>query len=85
MSGASHRRAVGIAYREVPGETPSIVVQSSAVQADEAVRIARRFGIPVVDDSALARSLSALELDSEIPPSLFKAVAIILSRLNHSN
>ncbi|MBN8548187.1 MAG: EscU/YscU/HrcU family type III secretion system export apparatus switch protein [Deltaproteobacteria bacterium] len=77
-----HERAVGIVYGEQCGETPSISISSEKSEADEVVRIARRFGIPVVENASLARSLSPLDLDSQIPPSLFRAVAIVLAHLD---
>lgn len=77
-----HSSAVGIQYAGEPGETPSISVKGSGVEADEVVKLAKRFGIPVVEDAALARSLTCLELDAAIPASLFKAVAIVLAYLD---
>ena len=77
-----HQTAVGLVYRERIGETPCVSVKGSAAEADEVVKIARRFGIPVVENPNLARSLSTLEIDSEIPASLFRAVAILLSHLD---
>ena len=60
---------------------PRVGVKAAAMTAEKVVSIAKRFGVPVVEDSALARSLDAVELDSEIPEELFEAVAVVLARL----
>ncbi|MFM1849140.1 MAG: FlhB HrpN YscU SpaS Family, partial [Pseudomonadota bacterium] len=49
--------------------------------ADAVVKIARRFGVPVVEDSRVARLLKDLPADQPIPPALFEAVAVILQRI----
>jgi flagellar biosynthetic protein FlhB len=48
--------------------------------------LAREHGIPIVEDPPLARLLFKVELDSEVPVALFKAVAELLAyvyRLKH--
>lgn len=84
MSVAPHgyRRAVGLQYEDAQGQTPSIVIKGEMRDADEVVRIARRFGIPIVANDALARALSAVEVDALIPPSLFHAVALVLAHVD---
>mgnify|MGYP001152472952 CR=1 FL=1 len=48
--------------------------------------IARRHGVPVVEDRPLARALFRIDLDREIPVALYRAVAELLAyvyRLKH--
>ena len=40
---------------------------------------ARRQGVPVMRDAALAARLSELPLDTVIPPDVYRAVAVVLS------
>ena len=75
------KSAVGLAYDAGTDEAPRIAVKGSLMNADEIVRLARRFGIPVVEQAGLSRSLSTLELDAQIPPSLFEAAAILIAHL----
>ena len=48
---------------------------------ERVVSLARRYNIPVVERPELVRALEGLEIDSEIPPKLFKAVAVLISEL----
>lgn len=77
----NYKRAVALAYDAEHGEAPLVNAQGDAFGADEIVRIARRFGVPVVENSAVAQALSQLSLDQHIPENLYQAVAIILNNL----
>ncbi len=70
-------RAVALAYdgRRAP-------VLTAKGDAELAVRIleeARRQGVHVTEDPQLLELLSRLEPGQEIPPSLYRAVAVVLS------
>jgi len=60
---------------------PTVTLKGAGREAVEIVRLARRFGVPVVDDPSTARALAQVPLESEIPAELYIAVAIIVSRL----
>ncbi|MCB0353130.1 MAG: EscU/YscU/HrcU family type III secretion system export apparatus switch protein [Bdellovibrionales bacterium] len=79
--GRQYNRAVGLEYRAKDEQAPTVSIKGDAVSADQVVRIARRFGVPVVEEPELARALSLLQEEEEIPEELFEAVAIILHRL----
>ena len=54
--------------------------------ADRIVEVAREHNIPIREDRNLVQVLSLLDLNQEIPPSVYKAVAEILAwvyRLSH--
>jgi flagellar biosynthesis protein len=55
-----------------------VVATGSGLIAERIVEIAREQGLPVREDPALAEALSRLELEQEIPPELFAAVAEVL-------
>lgn len=63
------------------GVAPLVTTSGRGEEADEIVRVARRFGIPVVEDGRVARLLQSLPRDIPIPPALFEAVAILLHRI----
>lgn len=73
--------AVGLAYDAQQMSTPSISVKGERLQADTLVKLAKRYGVPVIESPDLSRSLLQLELDQEIPAELFEPVALILSEL----
>jgi flagellar biosynthesis protein len=60
---------------------PALTVASAAgggLIAERIVEIARVLGVAVREDPALAEALARLELEQEIPPELFVAVAEVL-------
>ena len=76
-----YKHAVGLQYKGLEAETPSLTLNQDEGFADEVVKLAERFGIPVVDRPELVRALRALELDQEIPEELFEAVAVVLAEI----
>ena len=77
--------AVGLRYDQTQEAAPSISVKGEALRAEEVVKIAERFGVPVIHDDQLAAALQSLDPESEIPEDLFEAVALILHELEISN
>lgn len=70
-----------VALRYVPGETaaPIVVAKGADFIALKIRAVAASCRIPIVEDQALARALHAgTEVDSTIPPELFRAVARII-------
>ena len=67
------RRASALRY-EGSG-APKVTATGQGYVADRIVEVALENGIPVREDPALAEALAALELDTEIPEDLYKAVA----------
>lgn len=76
-----YRKAVSLEYKDNQETAPTVTAKGSDVQADYLVRIARRYGVSVVEDGALAQSLDLLPLDHSIPEELYRAVAVVLNRL----
>lgn len=76
-----YRTAVGLDYDKDGDQAPTVGVKGERLIADEIVKIARRYNIPVIEDPDVARALKNVEVDEEIPEHLFQAVAIILHRV----
>lgn len=74
--------AVGLAYHPLHDRAPVVAVKGMHFAADEIIRIARLYGVPVVSKKALARSLFDLEEDQEIPQELYEVVAQLLYELD---
>ncbi len=75
------RLAVAMRYDEARDRAPVVVAKGQNLTAERIRRIARRAGIPIYRDVAVARALWELELDQEIPERLYDAVAAILRML----
>ena len=78
---SKYKAAAGLVYDEKDDAAPMISARGEEATADKIVGIAERYGVPVVEDSELAQSLSKLEEGDEIPAELFEPVAIILNGL----
>jgi type III secretion system FlhB-like substrate exporter len=77
--------AVALNYGEgelAKGEAPHVALSNEGVFADEMVRLARRFGVPVVEEGQVARALRAVPVGGAIPLGLYEAVAVILDKLH---
>lgn len=57
---------------------PQVVAKGYNETARRIVELARQAGIPVTESAELAQALMHVELDREIPPELYAAVAELL-------
>lgn len=73
------RRAIALRYREGVDAAPEVVATGAGLMADRIVETARRAGVPVRDDGALAEALAALDLGEHLPVELYRAAAEALA------
>jgi flagellar biosynthesis protein len=79
MSGPEkRRRATALRYDQAAGGAPRVVATGAGVIAERIVALATEQGVPVREEPALVEALARLELEQEIPPELFVAVAEVL-------
>lgn len=76
-----YKTAIALNYRGRDDETPTISVKEENLSADEVIRIAKRFGVPVVEKPELVSALKSMEIDQEIPEELFETVAAVLNQI----
>ena len=72
------RRAAALRYdrnRPALDKAPRVVAAGAGHIADRILELAREAGVPVHEDAALAEALARLQLDLDIPPDLYAAVA----------
>ena len=74
---AAKFRAVALEYGQQPA--PVVVARGEGEVAREILRRAQEEGIWVAENPQLVALLSRVELEQEIPPELYTAVAVILS------
>lgn len=78
--GDAMRRAVALAYRN--GDVaPRVVAKGQGLLADEIIARAREHGVFVHESRELLGLLMQVELDRDIPPALYRAVAELLAWL----
>jgi flagellar biosynthesis protein len=74
-------QAFALDLPEVLGSVPRLSARGEYEIAQHIVACARKHGIPVVEQSALAHGLADLDVDEEIPVELFEAAAALLAEL----
>ena len=75
------KRAVALKYEPGSGAAPVVVAKGRGAIAEKILELARTNGVAVREDPALVTVLSKLNVDQEIPPQLYAAVAAILAFL----
>jgi len=73
--------AVALRYdRDSPGAAPIVVAKGKDAFARRIAKVARENGVSVLERKPLARALYAMvEVNQEIPPQLYRAIAEILA------
>ncbi|SFM17712.1 EscU/YscU/HrcU family type III secretion system export apparatus switch protein [Marinobacter zhejiangensis] len=72
-------RPAAVALKYDGQHAPTISATGTDELAEEIIRIAREHGIPLYENPELAGILSRLELNDEIPETLYRVVAEILA------
>ena len=78
-------KAVALKYNKEKDAAPRITAKGRGFVAEKIVETARAHNIPLHEDKNLVQVLEALDLETEIPAELYRAVAEVLAfvyRLN---
>ena len=78
-------KAVALKYDEKKDRAPRVIAKGRGKIAEKIVAIAKANNVPLYEDKNLVQILEALDLKTEIPPELYRAVAEVLAfvyRLN---
>lgn len=73
------RKAVALTYDEEERLAPRVVAKGTGAVAGRILSSAQEHGIPIYQNKTLTSMLMAVELDREIPPELYQAVAEVLA------
>jgi flagellar biosynthesis protein len=71
-------QAIALAYRE-GSSAPRVVAKGKGLMADRIIEKAKEAGIFVHDSPEMVALLMQVDLDSQIPPQLYRAVAELLA------
>ncbi len=74
--------AVALAYREGDG-APKVVAKGKGLIADQIIARAQEAGVFVHESKELVSMLMNVDLDQQIPPGLYRAIAELLAWLYH--
>lgn len=79
MKNKKNKKAVALRYDAEKESVPKVIAKGTGNIARKIIELAEAHGIPVRDDPDLVEVLSKLDINEEIPPSLYVAVAELLA------
>ncbi len=78
-------KAVALNYDKDTNAAPRVVAKGRGFVAQKIIETARAHNVPLYEDENLVQVLEALDLDTEIPPQLYRAVAEVLAFIYRLN
>ena len=75
------KKAVALGYNRSKDNAPRVLASGAGEIANRIIDLAKEHDIRIKEDPDLIEILSKVEVDQEIPPNLYKAVAEIFSFL----
>ncbi len=73
------RSAVSMRYKRQLDKAPVVTAKGKGLIAEKIIALAKENNIPIKEDADLVHLLSQVDLNKEIPASLYKVVAELLS------
>ncbi len=73
------KQAVALSYDEETSDAPKVIAKGKGFVAENIIQAAKQNAIPIYQNKTLAAMLMAVDLDREIPPDLYKAIAEVLA------
>ncbi len=73
------KKATALQYDAKESNAPKVTAQGTGAIANNIIKIAKEFDIPIKEDPDLVEILSQIEVNEEIPAELYKAVVEIFS------
>ncbi|MCL2183656.1 MAG: EscU/YscU/HrcU family type III secretion system export apparatus switch protein [Chitinispirillia bacterium] len=77
--------AVALHYDDKEEGAPRVTAKGFGLMAEQIRELAEQSGIPIRKDSDLVELLSQIDVDREIPPQLYAAVAEVLAMVYKAN
>lgn len=78
-------KAVAFKYNKEKDAAPKITAKGRGFVAEKIIQTARAHNIPLHEDQNLVQVLEALDLETEIPAELYRAVAEVLAFIYRLN
>jgi flagellar biosynthesis protein len=78
-------KAVALRYDKDKDHAPKVIAKGKGEIAEKIIEIAKAHNLPLYEDKNLVQILEALELETEIPPELYRAVAEVLAFIYRLN
>ncbi len=78
MTSRDPKKAAALRYEPDRDQAPKVVAKGRGKIAEKIVAAAQQHDVPLVEDRNLVQMLEALDLDTDIPAELYRAVAEVL-------
>ena len=78
-------KAVALKYEKEKDAAPRVVAKGGGSVAEKIIETARVHNVPLHEDKNLVEVLETLDLETEIPPELYRAVAEVLAFIYRLN
>ncbi|MDA8137704.1 MAG: EscU/YscU/HrcU family type III secretion system export apparatus switch protein [Desulfobacteraceae bacterium] len=78
MTEKTTKKAAALRYDRQQSGAPQLVAKGRGKVAERIMALAKEHHVPMVEDRNLVQMLEALDLNTEIPPELYQAVAEVL-------
>jgi len=78
-------KAVALKYDDKKNKAPRVIATGRGEIAEKIIEVAKAHNVPLYEDKNLVQLLEALELETEIPPELYRAVAEVLAFIYRLN
>ncbi|WP_086243638.1 FlhB-like flagellar biosynthesis protein [Campylobacter devanensis] len=75
------KKAVALGYNKDKNNAPMVLASGKGEVANKIIEAAKIYKVPIREDSDLVEILSKVDINQEIPPNLYKAVAEVFSFL----
>jgi flagellar biosynthesis protein len=79
------QKAVALRYRQEEDDAPRVVAKGRGLVAEKIKALAEESGVPIREDDDLVELLGQVDIDREVPPQLYAAVAEILAWVYRAN
>ena len=73
------KQAVALKYDSQKDTAPRVVAKGKGHTAEHILEAAQKNSVPVYQNKTLVNMLMALDIDREIPPELYKAIAEVMA------
>ena len=73
------KQAVALKYDMQKDSAPRVVAKGKGHTAEHILEAAQKSSVPVYQNKTLVNMLMALDIDREIPPELYKAIAEVMA------
>ena len=73
------KSAVALKYHTETNTAPKVIAKGEGLVAERIIELARENQVPIKEDPDLVQILSQVDINKEIPPSVYKVVAELLA------